>query len=67
MGARRRLLGGQMVGKRAAKRIDVIAAALQAGWGIEDLQRLDLSYAPPFALVWDPILVAANVAEKAIR
>lgn len=61
------LLGAQMVGKGAAKRIDVVAAALQAGWGIRDLQRLDLSYAPPFAPVWDPILVAANVAEKAVR
>jgi hypothetical protein len=31
---------------------------------IEDLGRLDLSYAPPFAPVWDSILVAANVAAK---
>lgn len=61
-----RLLGAQMVGKGAAKRIDVVAAALQAGWGVEDLRRLDLSYAPPFAPVWDPILVAANVAARAL-
>jgi hypothetical protein len=25
---------------------------------------LDLGYAPPFATVWDPILIAANVALK---
>jgi len=31
---------------------------------IEDIQKLDLSYAPPFAPVWDPILIAANVARK---
>jgi len=61
-----RLLGAQMVGRQgAAKRIDVIAAALHAGWSVKDLARLDLSYAPPFAPVWDPILVAANVASKA--
>jgi hypothetical protein len=47
-----------------AKRIDVFATALHHGLTIEDLQRLDLSYAPPFAPVWDPILVAANVAAK---
>lgn len=61
----RRLLGGQMVGREGvAKRIDTIAAALQAGWTIDDLAELDLSYAPPFAPVWDPILVAANLARK---
>ncbi len=60
-----RLLGAQMIGRRgAAKRIDVIAAALHAGWTVEELSRLDLSYAPPYAPVWDPILVAANVALK---
>jgi len=58
-----RLLGGQMVGADCvAKRIDVLATALHAGMTVEDLSRLDLSYAPPFAPVWDPILVAANVA-----
>jgi NADPH-dependent 2,4-dienoyl-CoA reductase/sulfur reductase-like enzyme len=60
-----RLLGGQIVGRQGvAKRIDVLATALHHGLVIEDLQRLDLSYAPPFAPVWDPLLVAANVAAK---
>lgn len=30
----------------------------------EDLAGLDLPYAPPFASVWDPILVAANLANR---
>jgi NADPH-dependent 2,4-dienoyl-CoA reductase/sulfur reductase-like enzyme len=59
-----RLLGAQMVGPGAAKRIDVVAAALHGSWTIEDLSRLDLSYAPPFAPVWDALLIAANVARK---
>jgi NADPH-dependent 2,4-dienoyl-CoA reductase/sulfur reductase-like enzyme len=60
-----RLLGAQIAGPVAeAKRIDVLATALHHRLTIEDLQRLDLSYAPPFAPVWDPILVAANVAVK---
>ena len=60
-----RLLGGQIVGRQGvAKRIDVLATALHHALVIEDLQRLDLSYAPPFAPVWDPLLVAANVAAK---
>jgi NADPH-dependent 2,4-dienoyl-CoA reductase/sulfur reductase-like enzyme len=60
-----RLLGGQIVGRReVAKRIDVLVTALHHRMTVADLQRLDLSYAPPFAPVWDPILVAANVAAK---
>jgi len=60
-----RLLGGQIVGQDGvAKRIDVLATALHHQLAVTDLQRLDLSYAPPFAPVWDPILVAANVAGK---
>jgi NADPH-dependent 2,4-dienoyl-CoA reductase/sulfur reductase-like enzyme len=60
-----RLLGGQIVGLRGvAKRVDVLAAALYNRMTIAELRQLDLSYAPPFAPVWDPILVAANVAAK---
>ena len=60
-----RLLGGQIVGKRGvAKRVDILATALHNQMTVADLQKLDLSYAPPFAPVWDPILVAANIAAK---
>ena len=60
-----RLLGGQIIGsRRVAKRIDVLATALHNRMTIAELSQLDLSYAPPFAPVWDPILVAANVATK---
>lgn len=60
-----KLLGAQMIGKvGVAKRIDVFAAALSAGMTIAEISKLDLSYSPPFAPVWDPILVAANVVLK---
>jgi NADPH-dependent 2,4-dienoyl-CoA reductase/sulfur reductase-like enzyme len=56
-----RLLGAQIVGKEgAAKRIDVIATALHTGMTVEEMIHLDLSYAPPYAPVWDPILIAAS-------
>jgi NADPH-dependent 2,4-dienoyl-CoA reductase/sulfur reductase-like enzyme len=59
-----RLLGGQIVGQKGvAKRVDVLATALSNHMTVDDLRRLDLSYAPPLAPVWDPILVAANVAK----
>lgn len=58
-----RLLGAQLVGvEGAAKRIDVFATALHAGMTVEQIQYLDLSYAPPFAPVWDPTLIAARKA-----
>jgi NADPH-dependent 2,4-dienoyl-CoA reductase/sulfur reductase-like enzyme len=61
-----RLLGAQMIGREGvAHRIDVMAAALHAGMTVEDVYHLDLGYAPPFAPVWDPILIAANKARKA--
>lgn len=61
------LLGAQLVGAEgAAKRIDVVATALTAGLTVEEVLNLDLSYAPPFAPVWDPVLVAAREAAKAV-
>ncbi len=60
-----RVLGAQICGgEGVAKRLDVVAAAIQAGWDVEELAGLDASYAPPFAPVWDPVLVAANQARK---
>ena len=61
-----RLLGGQLVGSEgAAKRVDVLAVALTAGMTVEEMTALDLSYAPPFAPVWDPVLVAARKVAEA--
>lgn len=63
----RRLVGAQMVGRTGiAKRIDVLATALYANMSIDDIEALDLSYAPPFAPVYDPILIAAAAARKAL-
>lgn len=62
-----RLLGGQIVGQEgAAKRIDVVATALTAGMTVHDLVDLDLSYAPPFGPVWDPVQVAAREVAAAV-
>jgi len=60
------LLGAEITAPSplGAKKIDVFATALAAKMRIGDIQKLDLSYAPPFAPVWDPILIAANVARR---
>jgi CoA-dependent NAD(P)H sulfur oxidoreductase len=62
-----RLLGGQLAGREgAAKRVDVLATALHAGFTVEDLAALDLSYAPPYAPVYDPVLAAAIKAARGL-
>ena len=61
------LLGGELVGREgAALRVDILAAALAGHMTVADLQNFDLVYAPPFAPVWDPVLVAANQLIKKV-
>ncbi|WP_078593498.1 CoA-disulfide reductase [Evansella clarkii] len=55
------LLGVQVAGKKGVdKRTDVAATALYHRMTIADLENLDLSYAPPFNGVWDPLQQAAR-------
>lgn len=62
-----RLLGAQIVGRSgAAKRIDALAVALWNEMTVAEVEGLDLSYAPPFAPVWDPVLLAARKAHEAV-
>jgi len=57
----RRLLGGCVWGEDGVEgRINVIATALHSRLRIEELEQLDLAYAPPFATAWDPVLIAAQ-------
>jgi NADPH-dependent 2,4-dienoyl-CoA reductase/sulfur reductase-like enzyme len=57
-----RIIGGQIVGGRGAgKRIDVVAAAITAGFDAQQLVDLDFGYAPPVSPLWDPIASAARV------
>jgi CoA-dependent NAD(P)H sulfur oxidoreductase len=63
--ASHRLLGGAVWGEDGVEgRINVIATALHNRMRIGDLEQLDLAYAPPFATVWDPVLIAAQQLSK---
>jgi NADPH-dependent 2,4-dienoyl-CoA reductase/sulfur reductase-like enzyme len=63
-----RLLGAQIVGREeAAKRIDALAICIWNEMAVGDILSLDLSYAPPFAPVWDPVLIAARKAFEAVE
>jgi len=61
------LLGAQIVGHHqaeVAKRIDIFATALFHNMKIDQLNDLDLSYAPPFSSPWDPIQMGAQAWVK---
>lgn len=60
----KKILGGQLIGKKGAVlRVDVLAAAIDKGMTTDELGYLDLCYAPPFSLTWDPLNVAGNLAK----
>jgi NADPH-dependent 2,4-dienoyl-CoA reductase/sulfur reductase-like enzyme len=59
------IVGGQVVGRGGvAMRLDTLVAAISAGMTLDDLYSLDMAYAPPFAPVWDPLLLAAKAGMK---
>ena len=63
-----RLLGAQIVGREAsAKRIDALAVCIWNEMTANEVLSLDLSYAPPFSPVWDPVLIAARKAFEAVE
>ncbi len=63
-----RLLGAQIVGQHgSAKRIDALAIAIWNEMTASEVLGLDLSYAPPFSPVWDPVLIAARKAQEAVE
>lgn len=62
-----RLLGAQGIGSESiAGRINVLATAITCKMTVEEVNELDLVYAPPVAPVYDPILIAASQALKKV-
>ncbi|NAZ71877.1 FAD-dependent oxidoreductase [Vibrio toranzoniae] len=63
-----KIFGAQAVGKDGVdKRIDVMAVAQRAGMTVEQLQHLELTYAPPYGSAKDVINQAAFVANNIIK
>lgn len=64
-----RLLGGQLAGTvdGVGQRINTLAAALTAGFTVREAAAIDTAYAPPFAPVHDPVIIACEVAAKNLK
>ncbi|HCQ90160.1 MULTISPECIES: FAD-dependent oxidoreductase [unclassified Clostridium] len=58
----RRILGAQIIGPGVIdKPIDILATAITFKAKVEDIENLDLAYAPPFSMAMASTIVAANV------
>ena len=63
-----RILGAQAVGEAGvARRIDVIAMAIQKGATVFDLEEAELCYAPQFGAAKDPVNIAGMIAANVVR
>lgn len=63
-----KILGAQAIGERGiAKRIDVIATAIQMNATVFDLEEAELCYAPQFGTAKDPVNIAGMIAANALR
>ena len=63
-----RLLGAQAVGEAdVARRIDVIAMALQMGATVFDLEEAELCYAPQYGGAKDPVNMGGMIAANHVR
>ncbi len=63
-----KLLGAQVVGYDGVdKRLDVFATAIRAGMTVEQLQHLELAYAPPFGSAKDPVNMAGFIGNNLLQ
>ncbi|WP_031434085.1 FAD-dependent oxidoreductase [Methylomarinum vadi] len=62
------ILGAQALGESGvARRIDVIAAFIQMGGTVYDLEEAELCYAPQFGATKDPVNLAGMIAANHLR
>ena len=60
------LVGAQLMG-RGVERVNIFATAIKGKMNLIDMAGIDLAYSPPFAPVWDPVLIAVNQALKEVK
>ena len=63
-----KILGAQVVGNDGVdKRIDIFATAIRNGLTFDDLEELELAYAPPYGSAKDPINFVGFVGNNILR
>ena len=63
-----KIYGAQAVGQEGVdKRIDIIATAIKAGMKVQNLQDIEISYAPPYNSAKDLVNIAGYTAENILK
>jgi len=63
-----RILGANVFGSDGVvQRANILGVAIQHKMTVDDVFRFDMIYSPPFAPLWDPILIAVNEARKKMK
>lgn len=63
-----KVLGAQIIGYDGVdKRIDILATAIRAGMTVNDLEKLELAYAPPYSSAKDPVNIAGFTASNILK
>jgi rhodanese-related sulfurtransferase len=62
------IYGAQVVGKESvARRLDVLATAIQGGMTVDDVAQLELCYAPAYGAPKDPVNLLAMAARNVVN
>jgi NADH oxidase (H2O2-forming) len=63
-----KLLGGQAIGKEGTDwRINMIALGIRMGMTLEEFATVELAYCPPVSELYDPLLMATDVALRRLE
>jgi len=63
-----KLLGANVIGDGGAVlRANTLAVAIRQGMTIDEIEHCDLIYTPPYAPLWDGILIAAEQLKKKLK
>ena len=63
----KKILGAQAIGHNASSKIDIISAAIQAGFTLEDLSNIELAYCPAISQAYDIIHLVADLALRKLK
>lgn len=58
----KKILGAQAVGYNASSKINILSAAIQAGFSVNDLSNIELAYCPAVSQAYDIIHLVAELA-----
>jgi NADH oxidase (H2O2-forming) len=62
-----RIIGGQAIGEGAKERINIISAAIKAGFSLKDISELELAYCPAVSDYYDVLVMAAEVGLRKLN